>query len=271
MRPGQPSHRELAWLGSPGIVDLSPDGRTVLFYDGLFADPQAVLEATDGTPPKVLGAGYPLALSPDGRRVAMTSRDQHGLSLVPTGAGTTEEVPVSGLVVGVGQWSHDGGRLWITARQKDQVRVQLFPVDVVSRKLLEPIAGSNVSNAPIAISPDDQWIAAVGADGAVTVYPIQKGEPVRISSVRVDLFPNPAGWTTTGELWVFLAGATPPRLVRVEVHSGKITRSIDLDRRQIGADEIADVRITPDESLLAVEYGVWRGRLELMKGIPADR
>ena len=139
----------------------------------------------------------------------MTSRDQHGLSLVPTGAGTTEEVPVSGLVVGVGQWSHDGGRLWITARQKDQVRVQLFPVDVVSRKLLEPIAGSNVSNAPIAISPDDQWIAAVGADGAVTVYPIQKGEPVRISSVRADLFPNLAGWTTTGELWVFLAGATP--------------------------------------------------------------
>ena len=110
-----------------------------------------------------------------------------------------------------------------------------------------------------------------GADGAVTVYPIQKGEPVRISSVRADLFPNPAGWTTTGELWVFLAGATPPRLVRVEVHSGKITQSIDLDRRQIGADEIADVRITPDESLLAVEYGVWRGRLELMKGIPADR
>ena len=268
MRPGQPSHRELAWLGFPGIMDLSPDGRTVLFYDGPLVDPQAVLEATDGTPPKVLGAGYPLALSPDGRRVAMTSRDQHGLSLVPTGAGTTEEVPVSGLVVGVGQWSHDGGRLWITARQKDQVRVQLFPVDVVSRKLLEPIAGSNVSNAPIAISPDDQWIAAVGADGAVTVYPIQKGEPVRISSVRADLFPNLAGWTTTGELWVFLAGATPPRLVRVEVHSGKITQSIDLDRRQIGADEIVDVRITPDESLLAVEYGVWRGPARADEGHP---
>jgi WD40 repeat protein len=271
MRPGQPSHRELAWLGFPGIMDLSPDGRTVLFFDGR-PDPQALLAATDGTPPKVLGAGFPLALSPDGRRVAMTSKDQHGLFLVPTGAGTTDEVPVSELVVSAGQWSRDGSLLWITARQKDQARLQLFPVDVATRKLLEPIPNSNLyPNAAISISPDDQWIAAVGADHAITVYPPKKGEPIQITSVQANLSPVLSGWTSTGELWIFLSGASPPRLVRVEVPSGKVTRSIELDLRQIGADEISDVRITRNESLLAVEYSVWRGRLELMRGIPADR
>jgi len=30
-------------------------------------------------------------------------------------------------------------------------------------------------------------------------------------------------------------------------------------------------RIVPDESVIAVQYSVWRGRLELMTGIPADR
>jgi len=39
----------------------------------------------------------------------------------------------------------------------------------------------------------------------------------------------------------------------------------------MGGDELEDARITPDESLLVVEYEFWRGRLELVKGIPAER
>jgi WD40 repeat protein len=274
MRPGQASQRELAGLGSQGIVDLSLDGRMLLYVDGegYEFEPKAVLGATDGTAPKVLGPGYPLALSPDGRRVAMTSRDLRRLFLVPTGAGTTEEVPLSSLVVGSGQWSRDGRRLWIRARQSDHAGFQLFPVDVASRKLLEPIPGSDIlAYAAIAVSPDDRWIATNGADRGLTVYPVNKSEPIRISSVQADLSPSPAGWTSTGELWVLLTGATPPRLVRVEFPTGKITRSIDLDLPQIGGDEIEDARITPDESLLAVQYIVLRGRLELVRGIPADR
>src|SRR5262249_36384001 len=222
-------------------------------------------------PPKLRGAGLPLALSPDGRRVAMTSRDQHGLFLVRTGAGTTEEVPVSSLVVGCGQWSRDGQRLWIAARQNDQTRFQLFPVDVATRKLLEPIPGSDILPTGIAISPDDRWIAAQGADLVLTAYPVSQGEPVKMSMVPADLSRSPAGLARTGELWVCLPGATSPRLVRVELPTGKITRSIDVDLREIGGDEMSDAKIAPDESLLAVEYWNWRSRLELMKGIPADR
>src|SRR5262249_19546398 len=102
MHPGQASQSELGLMDSPGIMDLSRDGRMLLFFDGeVFGfETIALLGATDGTPPKVLGPGVPLALSPDGRTVAMTSRDQRRLFLVPTGAGTTEEVPLSSLVVG---------------------------------------------------------------------------------------------------------------------------------------------------------------------------
>jgi hypothetical protein len=273
MHPGQASQRELGLMGSPGIMDLSPDGRTLLFFDGeVFGyETSAVLGATDGTSPKVLGPGVPLALSPDGLTVAMTSRDQRRLFLVPTGAGTTEEVPLSSLVVGVGQWSRDGRKLWIGARQSDHARFQLFPVDMATRKLLEPIGGSDILPGVIAISPDDHWIAAVGADRVLAVYPVNKGDPIRISSLQAALSPFPAGWTSTGELWIGLRGATPPRLVRVEFPTGKITRSIEVDLRQLGGNDITDARITLDESLLAVEYLVWRGRLELMRGIPADR
>jgi hypothetical protein len=279
MRPGEGSQRELGWLGSQGLMDLSPDGRMLLAVDleAQQVDPKALLGATDGTSPTILSAGVPLALSPDGRTVAMTSRDTRGLFLVPTGAGTTEEVPLpSSLVLGgLGQWSRDGRRLWITARQNERAGFQLFPVDVATRKLLEPIAGSDIyisaQSAEIAISADGLWIAATGADQVLTVYPVDKGEPIRISSLQAALSPFPAGWTSAGELWVALPGATPPRLVRIEFPTGKVTRSIDIDLRQLGADNITDARITPDESLLAIEYEVWRGRLELVRGIPADR
>src|SRR5262249_9736057 len=90
MRPGQATRRELTGLSNPGIADLSPDGRKLLFGDGELwgintsGHTHAVLAATDGTPPKVLGPGIPLALSPDGRTVAITSQDQLRLLLVPT-------------------------------------------------------------------------------------------------------------------------------------------------------------------------------------------
>ena len=111
----------------------------------------------------------------------------------------------------------------------------------------------------------DAWAGEAGRVG------VNKGEPIRISTVQAALSPFPVSWTSTGELWVFLSGATPPRLVRVELPSGKVTRSMDVDQRQLRADEINDARITPDESLLVVEYTVFRGWLDLMRGIPADR
>jgi len=238
--------------------------------EGVQSDTFVVLGATDGTSPTVLGPGLPLALSPDGRMVAMTSRDGHRLFIVPSGAGTTEEVPLSNILVRGGQWSRDGRQLWITARQGDHARFQLFPVDVASRKLLEPIAGSDIrTSAELAISQDDRWLAASGADRVLTVYPLSKGEPMRISSLQTDPPPFPAGWTSSGGLWVGLPGATP-RLVKLELPTGKIIRSVDIDLHEVGGD-MEDARIIPDESLLAVQYSVWRGRLELMTDIPVDR
>ena len=257
-RPGQPSQRELAWLGPfPGIANLSLDGRTLLFMDWHPTIIHALLGATSGTPPKLLGAGLPLALSPDGRRVAMTSRDQHGLFLVPTGAGTTEEVPVSSLVVGSGQWSRDGHRLWIVARQNDQARFQLFPVDVATRKLLEPIPGSDILPTVIAISPDDPAGSQLRERPGPDRLPRQSGrarQDLRACR-RISPHCRPAG-RAPGNSWS-VCRAPPPRVSSGSSSlAGRSPRSMDVDLREIGGDEMAEARITPDESLLAVESGL---------------
>jgi hypothetical protein len=100
--------------------------------------------------------------------------------------------------------------------------------------------------------------------------PVGGGEPIRIPSAQADRRTFPAGWSSTGELWVGRRGSTSPRLVRIELPTGKITRTADIDLHQTGSYEVWDARITY-ESVLAVQYVVRRGRLELMKGIPADR
>ena len=164
-RPGQPSQRELAWLGPfPGIANLSLDGRTLLSWTGIQPTSTPCSERPSGTPPKLLGAGLPLALSPDGRRVAMTSRDQHGLFLVPTGAGTTEEVPLSSLVVGSGQWSRDGHRLSIVAPSERPGQVPTLP----SRRGDPEAARADPRqrhppNGNRDFSGRSRWIAAPGA------------------------------------------------------------------------------------------------------------
>jgi len=273
--PGQSAQRDLAWFNAPDLRDFSTDGHTVLFSDGEIGatESQVVMRDTDGTPPKVLGPGSALALSPDQKTVAMTSSDQRRLFLVPTAAGTTTEVPLPGLLVTLGQWSRDGRRLWIAARPSDRAELRLYPVDLASRRVLEPIPGSTLlPDTPIAISPDDRWIAVPGADQVPTVYPVGTGEqPIRITSVPADLRPFPAGWANNNELWLGLRGGIPPRLVKVELPSQKILRSVDIDLHTVPeGHELADARISRDESVIAVEYTAWGGRLEAMHGLPPD-
>jgi hypothetical protein len=275
LKPGRPGLRDLSWLTAPDMKDLSSDGRTLLFNDFEAevsgAQPYVVMRETDGKPAKVLGPGLAVALSPDRRTAALTSGDRRKLFLVPTGAGTTEEVPLPDLVVGVGQWARDGRRLWIAARHTERAGFQLFPVDVASRRVLEPLAGSELlPETPIAVSPDDRWIAVSGTSFVPTVVSTGASEPIRITSVPSDLRPYPAGWSSNDELWLGLRGATPPRLVQVAIPSQKITGTLDLDLHEAGEYELYDARISRDGSVVVVQYGSWLARLELMQGLRLD-
>ena len=275
LTPGRPGQRELAWFNYPNLSDLSPDGRMLLFSDGEVGAPemQVVMRQTDGAAPKVLGPGFAIALSPDRRTAAMISTDLRRLLLVPTSVGTTSEVPLPNLVVGAGGWSHDGRRLWLTARPSDRPELRLYAVDVTSRRVLEPIPGSEaLPDTPVALSPDDARIAVTGADQVPTVYSVGMGEPpFRITSVPADLKPSPAGWSRNNELWLALLRAVPPRLVKVELPGQRLVRSIDIDLHEPVGHELTDVRISQDESVVAVQYVSWQGRLEAMHGIPPDR
>src|SRR5262249_38184956 len=133
--------RDLAWLSEPDIGDLSPDGRKLLFSDSADGQTYVLLRETDGKPAKVLGPGLAFALSPDGRTAALLPKERDRLVLAPTGAGLAVEVALPELDLHAAQFSRDGRRLWITAHHADRAGVQLYPIDVASRRLLEPVPG----------------------------------------------------------------------------------------------------------------------------------
>ena len=110
-----------------------------------------------------------------------------------------------------------------------------------------------------------------GADQVPTVYSVGGEPPIRITSVPADLKPSPAGWSKNDELWLVEQRAIPPRLVKVELPGQRVVRSINIDLREPVAHELTDARISTDESVVAVQYLSWQGRLEAMHGIPPDR
>ena len=108
-------------------------------------------------------------------------------------------------------------------------------------------------------------------DSRISVHSLPEGRAVRITSIPPEQRPVPAGWATDDELWVCVRGATPPKLVRVNVRTGQIPGSRNIELRRSGHHEVTDVRTSRDGSVMVVQYFGARARLELMRGIPENR
>jgi Tol biopolymer transport system component len=93
---GEPSERNLGWLTSSWLDDMSEDGKTVLFHD----ETEVFLRPTDGSAavrlvPQVRNEKS--SLSPDGKWVLTASESKHQLTLIPTGPGQSRQVSLGEL------------------------------------------------------------------------------------------------------------------------------------------------------------------------------
>ena len=84
--------RDLTWKDWSRAFVLSDDGKTLAFGDGGLSsskgEVRGYVRSTDGSPAVLLGnAGNPMAFSPDGKWIVMSSATAHRLSLTPTGVG----------------------------------------------------------------------------------------------------------------------------------------------------------------------------------------
>jgi len=224
LSPGRTTEANLSWLDWSHPMDLSADGRTVLFDEqninesGNYA---IYLRATNGAPAVRLGSGQSLALSPDGKWALAQSLTAGATDLVllPTGAGEPRTLPRTGLDPDAADFFPGGQKLLLWGHEPERAS-RLFVLELPSGKPA-PISPEGVSLLRWrALSPDGRSAVARAADGTLSLYPTDGGEPRPLpGATRDDV---PIRWTADGKgLYLQRGPGVPARVEVLEVASGK--------------------------------------------------
>jgi hypothetical protein len=260
---GESRERDLTWLNWSVPMDLSADGRTVVFSEcaPVFEGPCAVcLQEVDDPTPLNLGAGFGLALSPDHRWVLSIPPWGEGATLLPTGAGQPVALP-SGRVERHhwGTWSPDGREILFTGNLPGS-GVQLFRQTIPSGKP-SAISPEGVDFGIFAVSPDYRLVAARTSAGGVFLFPVRGGEPVPIPGLVHTAWP--IQWSADGRfLYTFEFGTVPAEVWQVEVATGRRRNWLSLlPADPAGVVQVSPVAITADGA--AYVYGAQRVLSEL--------
>jgi len=272
--PGQERERALSWPNYNHLVDISDDGRQVLFSSFSGSNPVTYVGPTDGSSPLKLGLGGALAFSPDGKWVLVEGpQDPSVLSLLPIGVGVPKKLAMVGLNVGAARWLRDGKRLVVTAQHKGDKQWRLFVVP------LEGGAPTPVADAPITqlfleVSRDDRFAAVVGLDGILSVYPLDGSTPVALT--ELGKFSVPAGWTGNGQLWVSdrlrVSRDTASHLLRYDISSHRVVEERTFAPADpTGLFNSGFIRITPDSRAVAFDTFRLVGTLYLLDGLAPPR
>ncbi len=194
--PGGSKEVDLAWLDYGQSVDLSDDGKTLLFHE--YAPYRgsrggSYLRGTDGSPAIFLGKEVPWALSPD-KKWAITSPDGVGadsLVLLPTGAGEPKTLRAPGMAYRWANWFPDGTRIVFGASRSGHA-TRLFVQDLGGGDP-RPLTPEGVEIRPSVffppvspVSPDGKLIIVRGPGNEVLLYPAEGGQPRPLPEITPD-------------------------------------------------------------------------------------
>jgi Tol biopolymer transport system component len=184
--PGEDRERELSWHESSWVVDLSADGRTLLFQEfaeSLYREGGGLyLRGTVGTPAVRIGEGLGASLSPDGRQVAACpplGQPRDRVTFIPTGAGETKSLSLAGIECRVPRWFPDGRRLFVTGTAPGRgQREYLLDLPNGAPRPLTPEGTSCAGSAP-----DGSVLACQDAQGKGLLFVVDGGQQRPVSGL----------------------------------------------------------------------------------------
>jgi hypothetical protein len=215
--------------------------------------------------PVRIADGSSLALSPDGSRALVVSNDTPPkVTIVPTGAGQPrapdlgafESAPWAG-------WLPDGRLVIELLRPKSGPAVYVLPatgggpVPLLASGVT--LAGGNL------ISPDGSRIAAIDADGRLTVCTIAAGvcQPVPGARDRDEV----GGWSADGSsLLVYQRLPVPVQIDRIEVATGRRVAWRTVRPVHAAVSGLGDLFVSPDGAVV-YDYDTTRSELYVIKGM----
>ncbi len=224
-------------------MDLTPDGKTLLFDEGAEGYFHAIyVRGMDGSPAKRIGEGRAMAISPDGRWVAANARERGSETvLLPTGAGEPVVLDGEGHAFASAEFFPDGKRILLSNDDG-----AYYVKDLPAGRLQALAPGITACTA---ISPDGKESVCAGPDGTFVRYSFDTGTSRPIPGLG-DVSADWVKWAADGNS-LFLgqpqAQDSPMRILRFDLATGKtrLWRELEpADRSSMGVIEY--FAMTPD-------------------------
>jgi hypothetical protein len=160
-------------------------------------------------------------------------------------------------------WFPDGQHIFFSG--SEQGRALRSYVQDISGGALRPLTPEGTR--ALSMSPDSQWVAAIGPEDAISLWPVAGGAPRFVKgSQRGD---RPVAWSADGQsLWLFRRGEVPTRVDRLDIATGRreLWKTL-LPLDAAGVYSIIEFRVTPTGHSYFYSYTRLLSQLFLVTGL----
>jgi eukaryotic-like serine/threonine-protein kinase len=226
LAPGETKERDLSWQDWTVPIDVSDDGKLLLFIEAGEAgggDYAVFTRDTTGTSAVRLGEGSANAFSPDGKWALVLRQNMSppDFVLLPTGVGQQQALSTGKVVPSGGQFFSDSKHLLFEGHEPGHAaRLYAMSLDGGQPRVITP-EGYGMGSYPHDISPDGKRIATVTADG-IALVAIEGGEPQLVHGSKPG--ETPIRWAKDGNsLLVGQRGETSCSVSRLDLATGNRT------------------------------------------------
>ena len=270
MGAGETEARELSWKDWSMVMDISADGKRILFgEEGEDSGPsyQVGLRPTNGSAVVILGSGGAQSLSPDGKwALSLMPAPNEQLVLLPTGAGSSKTLERGAIE----RYQFAGAR-WFP--DSSQIVFVGYEAGHGPRCYMQSIEGGE----PVAFTPDGMDVCRVSPSGGILAV-TEDSRALLYSShssrqpdkeLKFEKGDVPIAWSADGKFLYLVQTLHVPRTItRFEIASGHRLLWKQLPPPPAKATiKNEHVVITPDGQSFAYTYSSHSSDLYLVLGL----
>jgi len=263
--PNGAAQRDLAWLDSSLMYDLSNDAQSIVFVElssGQGRNSAIYLRKTDGSPAIQLGSGNRPSLSPDGKWVACIHHeaDRSSLMLLPTGPGESRFPKIDGMHFDGVEWFPDNKRILFTGNETGHAtRTWMYDLETNRSTPL-----TTEGTRGIRVSPDGKWFITVDPH-KLLLSPVGAGDSKAIAELQGE---SVVRWNGDGR-YLFLQQREPAsiKISRLDVTTRRKEPWLVVKVPEPGAQFLGPLALSADGKSYAITFQRDLANLFLVRGL----
>ncbi len=263
--PSGAAPRDLAWLDSSLMYDLSNDAQSIVFVElssGQGRNSAIYMRKTDGSPAVQLGSGNRPSLSPDGKWVACIHHEagSSSLMLLPTGPGESRFPKIEGMHFDGVEWFPDNKHILFTGNETGHAtRTWMYDLETNQSTPLTPEGTRGTK-----VSPDGKWFVTVDPH-KLLLSPVGGGDSKSVTDLQGE---SVVRWSGDGR-YLFLQQREPAsiKISRLDITTHRKEPWLVVKVPEPGAQFLGPVALSADGKSCATTFQRDLANLFLVRGL----